>query len=123
MEDQKKIWDTYYDELNDTSLTLTPKKSPGNKLAYHLFPILINKNTKLSRDELLVKLNNAGIGCGVHYESIPSHPYYKKQFGWNATSTPKAYKFGKSVLSLPITPVITENELDYIINTIKRLLK
>ena len=47
-------------------------------MAYHLFPILLNKFIKISRDDFLIKLNKAGIGCGVHYESILQHPYYRK---------------------------------------------
>ena len=119
---RKKIWDTYHDEFSKTNLFLTPKNSKNNKLAYHLFPIILNNKIRISRDELLVKLYNSGIGCGVHYESIPQHPFYKKNYGWNAKTTPLAYKFGKSVLSLPITPMITDNDLDYIINNLRKYL-
>ncbi len=117
---RKNIWESYYDGLSNTNLFLTPKDSPGNKMAYHLFPILLNKKSKINRDELLIKLNKAGIGCGVHYESIPQHPYYKKKYGWLSSSTPKAHKFGKYQISLPITPLISHNDLDYIINTVRK---
>ena len=117
---RKKIWNIYHEELSKTNLTLTPKDSPGNKLAYHLFPIILNKKINISRDQFLVKLNKAGIGCGVHYESVTVHPFYKKKYGWNAQHAPKSYEFGKSQISLPITPLITNNNLDYIINTIKK---
>ena len=119
---RKIIWDTYHDELSKTKLILTPKESRGNKLAYHLFPIILNKNIKLSRDQLLTELNKAGIGCGVHYESIASHPYYYKKFGWRHKNTPNSYKFGKSQISLPITPMINKNDLDYIINILKKCI-
>lgn len=119
---RKFIWDTYYDELSKTNLSLTHKESSGNKMAYHLFPILLNKKIKISRDKLLIKLNKAGIGCGVHYESIPQHPFYKKKFGWLNSNTPLAYEFGKSQISLPITPLISQNDLDYIVNTVKKYI-
>ena len=107
---RKFIWDTYYDELSKTNLSLTHKESLGNKMAYHLFPILLNKKINISRDKLLIKLNKAGIGCGVHYESIPQHPFYKK-IRWMNSNAPLAYEFGKSQISLPITPLISQNDL------------
>ena len=120
---RKYIWDSYYDEFSRTSLHLTYKHSTGNKLAYHLFPILLNKKIKVSRDDLLMRLNKAGIGCGVHYESILQHPYYKKKYRSKYINTPIANKFGSKQISLPITPLMTMNDLDYIIEIVKKNVK
>ena len=117
---RKKIWEFYYDNLKKTNLMLPPRDDKNNKFAYHLFPILLNKKISISRDDLLIKLNNKGIGCGVHYESIPDHPFYQKEYGWKPENTPIAKLFGRSVLSLPITPVITNDDLDYIIKIITK---
>ena len=117
---RKYIWDNYYDEFCKTNLGLTHKYSKGNKLAYHLFPILLNKKINISRDDLLIKLNKAGIGCGVHYESIFQHPYYKKKYSSKKNITPIANEFGRSEVSLPITPSMSLNDLDYIINIVKK---
>lgn len=122
-EKRKYIWDTYYDELNNTNLDLTNKHSEGNKLAYHLFPILLNSKINISRDEFLIKLNKAGIGCGVHYESIFQHPYYKKKYSSIKNKTPLANKFGRYQVSLPITPLMSLNDLDYIISIVKKNVK
>merc|ERR1711991_1310165 len=86
---RKKIWNFYFDELSKTNLFLTPKESIGNKLAYHLFPIILNNKINISRDDMLIKLNNSGIGCGVHYESIPAHPFYRKKYGWHLNDYPE----------------------------------
>ena len=117
---RKFIWDTYHEEFSTTNLKLTLKKSDGNRMAYHLFPILLNKFIKISRDDFLIKLNKAGIGCGVHYESILQHPYYRKNFISKKNKTPVADEFGRSEISLPITPLMSLNDLDYIVNFVKK---
>ncbi len=120
---RKKIWNIYHDDFYKTNLKLLPKISKKNKLAYHLFPILVNKACGISRNQLLVKLTKAGIGCGVHYEAIPIHPYYKKKFSWKLNSYPNAASFGRETLSLPISPSLGNNQIDYIINTVKKFVK
>ena len=115
---RKKIWDFYYDKLTIANLDLPPLEDNNNKLAYHFFPVLINEKTPITRDQLLVELNKDGIGSGVHYESIADHPYYQRSFGWKAEDTPLASKFGKSEISLPISPMITEENMEYIVDMV-----
>ena len=49
--------------------------------------------------------------------------FIKKKYGWNLNDYPVAKNFGKNVLSLPITPLIKDNDIDYIIGTVKKYLK
>jgi len=122
-EKRKKIWKSYHNKLKDSKLILPPKEDKNNKLAYHFFPILVNENISISRDNLLTKLNRDGIGCGIHYESIAEHPFYQRTYNWNPKNTPLASKFGKSEISLPITPLISEESVEYIVNKIIKYTK
>ena len=67
-------------------------------------------------------MNDNKIGVGVHYESIPMHPYYQETFDWKPSDYPNALKFGNETVSIPISPKLTDNELDKIISVTKSIL-
>lgn len=71
-----------------------------------------------ARDELAAHLNSNGIGTGVHYP-LPIHmqPYYKG-LGYK-DSMPHSEKASREVLSLPVHPQLSNEDLDHIIKTIK----
>ena len=70
------------------------------------------------RDELVKTLNEKGVGTGIYYP-VPTHkqPFYQ-ELGYN-DSMPKCEKAASEVISLPVHPSVTRNELDYIIEVIK----
>ena len=70
------------------------------------------------RDELVKTLNEKGVGTGIYYP-VPTHkqPFYQ-ELGYN-DSMPKCEKAASEVISLPVHPSVTQNELDYIIEVIK----
>ena len=80
--------------------------------AYHLFIIEVK-----SRLDLYNYLRCRNIFAQVHY--IPCHlmPYYKN-LGWCEGDLPKAEQYYKSCLSLPMYPTLTNEEQEYVINTI-----
>lgn len=70
------------------------------------------------RDELVKTLTEKGVGTGIYYP-VPTHkqPFYQ-ELGYN-DSMPKCEKAASEVISLPVHPSVTQNELDYIIEVIK----
>lgn len=72
--------------------------------AYHLFVMLFE-----DRDQVKARLLEKGIATQVHYQSLTRHPFYKGQ------SCPKAEYFGDHCLSLPIYPLLTDQEVKYVI--------
>ena len=70
---------------------------------------------------LLSLMQQANIGVGVHYLSLAEHPFYQEQFGWRSQDYPVAAKYGSETISLPLSPKVTDSEVDYIIETVSRL--
>jgi dTDP-4-amino-4,6-dideoxygalactose transaminase len=58
------------------------------------------------------------IGVGVHYMSIPEHPYYQKTFGWNPVHYPHAMRIGRQTVSLPISVNLTDDDLEEVIEAV-----
>jgi len=70
------------------------------------------------RDDLATFLREKGIGTGIHYP-IPIHlqPYYK-ELGYT-DSHPVAEELSDEVLSLPVHPQVTEENINFIVGSIK----
>ena len=69
----------------------------------------------------MAKLREKGIGSAVHYPSpVHQQPFYQK-LGYPKDICPNAIEASKKVLSLPVHPAVSEEDIDYIINTLREL--
>ena len=120
---RERIWKLYLKEFENLPVNLPCEIEKNTTHAYHLFNICLDQNkTNIKRDDFLNKMNNNRIGVGIHYESIPMHPYYQKAFNWEPSDYPNALKFGNETVSIPISPKLSDNELDKIISVTKNIL-
>ncbi|MHA1334040.1 MAG: DegT/DnrJ/EryC1/StrS family aminotransferase [Candidatus Odinarchaeia archaeon] len=87
---------------------------------YHQYVIKVLDEFPLSRNEFLEYLNNKKIGCSIHYP-LPIHmqPLYKK-LKINA-KCPIAEEVSSKILSLPVHPKLTGQDLKYICDTINSI--
>jgi perosamine synthetase len=91
------------------------------KHVFHQYVIRVEDNYPLSRDELSASLTEKGIGNAVHYPfPIYKQPLYVK-LGYKNTICPNTEDACKCVLSLPVHPLVTRDDIDYIIETLKEL--
>ena len=106
-----------YDELLAGCEVITPYHRPDVRHVYHLYVI-----RTAHRDKLLAHLKSKGIGAGVHYP-IPLHrqPVYAKQ-GYADISLPVTEQVAAEVLSLPMYPELTTNEIHYVADSVKEAL-
>lgn len=88
-------------------------KTEGSESAYHLFVIKANGNSLKEKIELALKENE--IQYGVHYP-IPIHlqPIYKERFGHNGGEFPNSEKFSHKILSLPIHPSLSKDDVLFV---------
>jgi dTDP-4-amino-4,6-dideoxygalactose transaminase len=98
--------------LGDLNIVL-PIERAGVKVNWYLYTV----STK-NRDKLAKQLNKKGIGATAYY-SIPAHktPFYNSK-----SRLPMTEWAASHVLSLPVHPLVTENDLHYISETIHQLV-
>jgi dTDP-4-amino-4,6-dideoxygalactose transaminase len=121
---RKIIWDTYQTAFADLTLTRPIEPEKDTRHAYHLYTILIDeKKTDISRDAFLDLMTNNRIGVGVHYLSIPEHPFYQRKFKWKPEDYPVAKQVGIQTVSLPISAKLSEHDLERIIKATTKALK
>jgi dTDP-4-amino-4,6-dideoxygalactose transaminase len=104
-----QIWDRYNAAFADLPVGLPAPIEINTRDSYHLFTLSIDKvHTGVSRDEFLNRMTSQGIG--VHYLSLPEHPYYQKTFGWKPEDYPRAMRIGRQTVSLPISAKLTDQD-------------
>lgn len=118
-----QVWQKYMQGLADLPIGLPAPVEAGTRHAYHLFTIQIDKaRTGIARDAFLDKMTAQGIGVGVHYLSLPDHPYYQQTLGWTGSDVPHATKIGHETVSLPISAKLSETDTDDVIEAVRRAL-
>ncbi len=107
---RKQIAKLYYDELSNPLVKL-PERLPDDQNVYHLFPVLCEK-----RDQLQTYLTENGVGTVIHYPIPPHKQECYVREAWNAPrlSLPVTESIHKMELSLPIGPVISEEEVKFV---------
>ncbi len=106
---RQQIADYYVDNIQTDILSLPPRDG-----VHHIFPALSSQ-----RDKLQEMLRAKGIGSAIHYP-IPPHKQecYRE---WNSLSLPITEKIHREELSLPLNQAMTDNEVEYVVNTINGL--
>lgn len=120
---RKRIWKRYVAAFQDLPLEIKDYDKPRCRHAYHLFTIFVSRDRcGISRDEFLTEMTRNNIGIGVHYLSIPEHPFYQKKFGWKPGDFPHAMKTGRETVSLPLSAKLTDDDVDDVIRAVKKII-
>lgn len=113
----------YYDHLADIpSIDLPACKAPMDDHAWHLFWIVLNNRSPISRDTFIEKMGAAGIGTSVHYKPLHRMTYYRERYGLRPEDFPNAERHWRGAVSLPIYPSLKDEELNYICGVIRQAL-
>jgi len=120
---RREIWERYNEAFADLPLTLPADPDPGTRHAYHLYTILVDEErTLIGRDAFLDAMTARNIGVGVHYLSIPEHPYYRREFGWRPEDYPNAMRIGRQTVSLPVSAKLSDGDVEDVIDAVIRLI-
>ena len=84
--------------------------------------LIDERRTGISRDAFLREMGTQNIGVGVHYLSIPEHPYYQKRFQWSPEQYPNAMRIGRQIVSIPLSAKLTDEDVQDVIRAVGRSL-
>lgn len=115
---RRKLANLYCSMLNEIRGVSVLKPSPSVNSAWHIFPILLNDPKR--RKEIFDKLRQQGIGVNVHYIPIHLQPYFQHHFGFTNDSFPHAEDFYRRTITLPLFPDMTEDDIRFIVQTLKK---
>lgn len=107
---RKSVARRYIDGIKNPKIIL-PQIKDWNSHVFHIFPVLCE-----NRDDLQKYIESKEIGTNIHYP-IPPHKQecYKE---WNDLSLPVTERIHREELSLPMSPCLTDEQIEYVIKTI-----
>ena len=138
---RQQVADYYYDNISNLLITL-PSRLPHEQNVYHLFPILVKptsdkvlrtaigspieqssspvKGRESNRDRLHDYLEAHGIGTVIHYPIAPHKQecYAKEEWNMPQLSLPITEMLADSELSLPMSPCMTQEQVEYVVKCI-----
>jgi len=88
----------------------------------HLYLTFIPGITPEQRNEIIIKMAEAGIACNVHYKPLPMHTAYKN-VGFDIKNFPNAYAHFAHEITLPLHTCLTDEQVDYIIENYTRIVR
>ena len=115
-EKRSRVVEEYRKGLGKISGISVPFENNKEKSSYHIFPILLSED--ILREEFIERLKEKGIQTSVHYQPIHLFTYYRKPFGFKEGMLPKTELIGEHEVTLPLYPMMTEKEVEYIANYI-----
>ena len=117
-----RMYDTAFSEI--PGVRLQPRPTDGlNRHGLHLYVLVLDvAQFRASRNQVIDALLAENIGAALHYRALHMHPYYRDTFGYRPEDFPAAASVGESILSLPLTPCMTEQDAADVIEAVRKVL-
>jgi dTDP-4-amino-4,6-dideoxygalactose transaminase len=123
LERRAEIWARYDRAFADLPAELPAPSEANTRHGLHLYTLLIDEErAPVSRDGFLDGMTANGIGVGVHYMSVPEHPYYQQRFGWKPGDWPVAMALGRRTVSLPLSAGLSDQDVSDVIAAVRAVL-
>lgn len=104
--------------INGITLPFTKE---GRSHVYHQYTIRIGDDFPLTRDEFVQAVQEKGVGAGVYYpKPLHSYPHIEK-LGYKMGDFPEAERAANEVVSLPVHPNVSDDDINTIISVIKEV--
>ena len=111
-----------YNEILHNLPVVLPYQLPQTYSGLHLYAIRIQLDRiKKSRKEIFESLRAKNIGVNVHYIPVHTQPYYQAM-GFTVGDFPQAEAYYEAAISLPMYPDLSEDQLNYIYQSLKEVL-
>ena len=107
----------YDSAFSGNECLLLPPTGSGD--ARHLYPLRLNpQRLRISRDEFILKLKEAGIGVSVHFIPLHTMPFYKNRYHLTEEDFPETIRSCRQEISLPIWPGMSAAQINRVIETV-----
>ena len=117
LERREAISARYDEALSDLPLSTFQPVRSGTVHARHLYTVLVDGEYGPSRDDLLRELADKGVAASVHFPAAHLHSFYANRFGFTRGDFPAAERIADTVVSLPLSPALADEQVEYVIRT------
>lgn len=119
---RKEIIGRYDSAFKPLGVDVLPHYTDGWQSSGHLYITRVPGITKEQRQEIIVKMAEAGIACNVHYKPLPMMTAYRN-LGFDIKDYPNAYERFINEITLPLHTCLTDEQVEYVIKNYCCVLK
>ncbi|MFA9414314.1 DegT/DnrJ/EryC1/StrS family aminotransferase [Streptococcus sp. E29BA] len=118
---RRQIVERYNKGFEGTRIKPLPHLTTDYTSSMHLYITHIEDASMEERNQIIEKMAEKGIACNVHYKPLPMLTAYKN-LGYRLEDYPNAYQYFVHELTLPLHTQLTDEEVDYIIESLCELV-
>lgn len=119
---RKEIIERYDAAFKPLGIEVLPHYTDNHDSSGHLYITRVPGISLEQRQEIIVKMAEAGIACNVHYKPLPMMTAYK-ELGFDIADYPNAYERFVNEITLPLHTKLTDEEVEYIIENYSKIVK
>ena len=112
----------YLHALRDLPLVLPADAPAGDLHAWHLFVLRLSDAATITRDDVIQRLSDAGIGTSVHYVPLHRQPYWRDRYQLRPEQFPVADMAYQRMFSIPLFTAMSDAEQERIITALRAIL-
>ncbi len=116
VERRRAIARRYDEAFGQLAEIVVPYQAPNTRSSYHLYVLQFKTIDRLAAFN---HLKNLQLGVNVHYIPVHLQPYYARNFGYLPGDFPHAEAYYSRVVSLPLYPRMSDDEVQYVIDAIR----
>jgi len=114
-----------YDEaLGQLEEVERPVERPEVESAWHIYLLrLRSERLRIDRSAFIEELRRRNIGTSVHFIPVHEHTYYRERYGWRPDDFPVAHHEFERMLSLPLSPAHTDQDVADVIEAVTEVIR
>lgn len=106
--------------LADVPGLVVPRELPGRSHVWHQYTVLVTEDCPIDRDELIARLTERGIGCGVYYpKTVYDYDCYRAHPRVVADPAPVTDRVVRQCVSLPVHQHLTDADVDQVVEAVR----
>ncbi len=117
---RQQIVEQYNQAFGRIAAFQTPVTRPHVKNAWHLYVLRLNQTElTIDRDQFIQEMTARNIGTSVHFIPIHQHSFYREKYGFREGSFPVAENAFRRMLSLPLSPSMSDQDVNDVIEAVQ----
>jgi dTDP-4-amino-4,6-dideoxygalactose transaminase len=121
---RRSVVEKYNEVFSRYDYFQTPIERPGMTSSWYLYVLRLNLDTlTIDRDRYIQELTARNIGTSVHFIPIHLHPFYRDKYRYSADDYPVAYGNYLRLVSLPLHPGLTDEDVNDVIEAVLEVAK
>jgi dTDP-4-amino-4,6-dideoxygalactose transaminase len=119
---RRAIVEQYQRALEPMAAFILPVERDEVESAWHLFPIRLNSEWPINRNDMIELMKQQNIGTSVHFIPLHVHPFYREKYSLRPEQFPVAQKAYERLVSIPLHPGLSEADISDILSAIHRII-